>query len=242
MEAKQLFRDCKFDEAVAVYKDQLSSGVGDELANIDGLSRALMAAGKYAEAIPYLERVGQDKRLLPGSPGEDKSISVCYWVLGERERGFEMMRALVVGVRDRVITYADMAGGVSQGIMLCYMATALQRDDDVKLALTFLADQAKKSRIQIWPGPAALLILGTRTIEDSIERATGVSELARAKPIAEADGRKRRHLTNVLFAAAVSRRLAGDDVGGHAYMAECAGLTNPLAEYEWYLARSEVSQ
>lgn len=242
MDAKQLFRSCRFDEAVSAYKDQLSRGVGDELANIDGLSRALVASGKYAEAIPHFERVGQDKRRLPGSPGQDQPISVCYWVLGDRERGFEMMRALVVGVRDRVITYADMAGGVSQGIMLCYMATALQRDDNVKLALTFLTDRAKKSRIQIWPGPAALLILGTRTIGDSIERATGVSELARAKQIAEADGLKRRQLTNVLFAAAVERRLAGDEAGFGTYMAECASLTNPLAEYEWYLATNEVSQ
>ncbi len=244
MDAKQLFRAYSFDEAASSYKDQLSKGFGDEWANLDGLGKALMASAKYAEAIPYLERVGQHERgVLAGAAGQDIPISVCHWVLGDREQGLKIIKALVVAVRDHVITYTDLAGGVSQGIILCYMAAALQRQDDVKLALKFLTDRAKnRIRITSWPGPAALLLLGKATFEESVQNATGAADVGQAKQIAEADLLKRRQLTNILFTAALERRLAGDEAKCGAYMAECASLTNPLIEYEWHLARKEVFQ
>ena len=68
----------------------------------------------------------------------------------------------------------------------------------------------------------------------------GCTDLVLARKAAEEDLLKRRRLTNILFAAAVERRLAGDESGCHMYMAECASLTTPLIEYEWHLARSEI--
>lgn len=242
MDANQLYRAHRFEEAASVYKDKLSSKIGNEWANLDGLGDALVAAGRYLEAIPYLERVDRYmKGLIAGGAGKDIPISVCHWVLGDRERGLEVIKGLVVAVRDRVIIYTDPAGGVSQGIIMCYMAATLRRQDDVELALTFLTDRANKRRIEYWPGPAALLLLGRATLEESVQNATGAAELERAKHIAEVDPRRRKYLTIVLFAAAVQRRLAGDEAGCRAYMAECASLTNPLIEYEWHLAKNEIS-
>jgi hypothetical protein len=57
----------------------------------------------------------------------------------------------------------------------------------------------------------------------------------------KADGMKRRYLTVLLFAAGTERRMAGDEEGCRMFMSECAGLTNPLVEYKWYLAKNEVS-
>jgi len=244
MDARQLFDAYRFDDAVVAYKDQLTKGIDDEWANLDGLGKALMASGQYAEAMPYLEKVGQyQSNLLPGAPGREIPLSVCHWVLGDREQGLKMIRDLVIAVRDRVITYADLAGGVSQGIILCYMATTMQCQDDIKLALRFLTDRTKnKLKIKSWPGPAALLLLGNTTFEESVQNATGAPELSRAKAIANADLLKRRQLTNVLFAAAVERRLAEDETECSVYMVECANLTNPLLEYEWHLAKKEASQ
>jgi hypothetical protein len=243
MDARQLFDAYRFEDAVIAYKDQLAKGVNDEWANLDGLSKALIASGHYAEAIPHLEIVGQYQRsLLPGAPGREIQLSICHWVLGDRELALKVIRDLVIAVRDRVITYADLAGGVSQGIILCYMGATLQRQDDVKLALKFLIDRARSRKITSWPGPAALLLLGKTTFEESVRNATGVAELGRARATAEANLLKRRQLTNVLFAAAVERRLASDEAQCRMYMASCASLTNPLLEYEWHLAKQEAAQ
>ena len=244
MDARQLFDAYRFDEAVLAYQDQLSNGIDDEWANLDGLGKALMAAGHYADAVPYLEKVGvYAAGRVPGAPGREIQLSVCHWVLGDHEQGLKIIRDLVIAVHDRVITYADLAGGVSQGIILCYMAATLRREDDVTLALAFLTERAKnKIKIGSWPGPAGLLLLGRATFEESVQKATGSAELGSAKQIAEAGLLKRRRLTNVLFAAAVERRMAGDEAGCRAHMVECASLTDPLIEYEWHLARREVSQ
>jgi len=43
------------------------------------------------------------------------------------------------------------------------------------------------------------------------------------------------------FAAGTERRMAGDEQGAKTFFGECASLTNPLVEYEWYLAKSEAS-
>ncbi|HTW35189.1 MAG TPA: hypothetical protein VMD53_11280 [Rhizomicrobium sp.] len=107
--------------------------------------------------------------------------------------------------------------------------------------MKYLKKLASRRRIQNWPGPAALFLLGQLTFEDAMKDATGFADLAQAKDIAEQDLMKRRQLTAILFAAGTERRMAGDEAKCRMYMTECAGLTNPLAEYEWYLTRSEGS-
>lgn len=242
MDALQLFDAYRFDEAVMVYKDQLAKGIDNEWTNLDGLAEALVAAGRYAEAIPYLEKVGEyESSLVPGASGREIQLSVCQWVLGDRELGLNIIKNLVIAVRDQVITYADLAGGVSQGIILCYMAATLRRQDDVELALMFLNDRARnKLKIRSWPGPAALLVLGRADFEECVRRATGTSDLSRAKKIVDCDLLKRRQLTNVLFAAALERRIVSDEDRCMVLMRECANLPNPLIEYEWHLAKKEA--
>jgi hypothetical protein len=244
VQARQLFKSYKFEEAVQAYKDELKQASdSDHWAAVDGLGKSLMAAGHYDEAVPYLEQAGNhESDQLPGAPGRQIQLSVCHWMLGDNVSGIRIIRDLVIAVRDRTIRYADLAGGVSQGIILCYMGASLQRPDDITLALEFLAALAKnRSKIKSWPGPAALLILGETDIAGSIDKATGVVALKQAKIVAENDLLKRRQLVNILFAAGLQQRLTGDEAGARTYMAECAGLTNPLIEYEWHLAKKEIS-
>lgn len=106
--------------------------------------------------------------------------------------------------------------------------------------MRYLKKLATRRRIQYWPGPAALFLLGGLTFGDAVRDATGFADIAEAKKIAEQDLMKRRQLTAILFAAGTERRMAGDEAGCRMFLAECAGLTNPLVEYEWHLARSEV--
>ncbi|MGD0189408.1 MAG: hypothetical protein ABSD74_01570 [Rhizomicrobium sp.] len=237
--AYELFDSYRFNEAVAAYRRQLRDEPG-EWGNVEGLGHALMAVGEFGEAIPYLEKVGAYTSSRPGALGRQIELSVCHWMIDERAEAVRIIRGLVIGVRDRKIHYTDFAGGVEQGLILLYMAVTLGLQADVDLAMKYMAKLAKSWRIKNWPGPAALFLLGRMTFEEAVKDATGSADLVQAKQIAEQDLLKRRYLTNILFAAAVERRVAGDEPGCRMYMGECASLTSPLVEYAWYLAKGEV--
>jgi tetratricopeptide (TPR) repeat protein len=239
--ALQRFNAHRFTEAVEAYRRQLRQSP-DDWGNIEGLGHALMAAGEFAEAIPYLERVGDyASSLHPGAMGRQIELSVCNWIIGEHTTALNIIKGLVTAVRDGKINYTDIAGGVTQGLILCYMAASLRATSDVDLAMKYLQKLATSRRIQYWPGPAAQFLLGGLTFGDATKNATGSADLADAKKIAEQDLMKRRHLAALLFAAGTERRMADDETGCRMFMSECASLTHPLVEYEWYLAKGEVS-
>jgi len=240
--AYQLFHSYRFREAVDAYRQQLRDDPENKWANTDGLGSSLMAAEEYAKAIPFLEEVDKyERNSNPGSPGRGEQLSVCHWMMGERSRALALIKEGVIAVRDGTITFTDFAGGTSQGVILCYMAATLNSKSDVDLALAYLRKLAKRSYITGWPGPATLYLLGRVTFLDAMRDATGASDLAQAKNVAEQHIRSRRKLTNLLFAAAVERRLAGDEPGCGEYMAECASLTTQLVEFEWHLAKAEAA-
>jgi tetratricopeptide (TPR) repeat protein len=240
--ARELFEARRFKEAVQAYRRQLREGPDSEWANLDGLGESLLAAGDYAEAVPYLEKMSAHQReSLPASAGREIQLSVCHWMIGERMQALGIIRDLVIAVRDGRTTFTDFAGGVSQGLILCYMAATLHASPDVDLAMNYLKTLATRRRIKNWPGPAALFLLGGLTFGEAMKVATGFADFVEARKVAERDGMKRRRLTDILFAAGTERRMAGDDAGCRLFMTECAGLTNPLVEYEWYLAKGEVA-
>ncbi len=144
----------------------------------------------------------------------------------------------LVRVGRRPVAYTDISGGVSYGIILCYMAITLHHKSDVDVAMKYLKKLATRSRIQYWPGPAALFLLGALTFGDAMKNAT---DLAQTKLQGDQEGWKRRYLAALLFAAGTERRMANDEEEAQNFFARCASLTNPLVEYEWYLAKSEVS-
>ncbi len=200
-----------------------------------------MASGRYAEAIPIFEKVSDyESKPFPGLLGRQEQLCVCHWMIGDREGALEIVKEWVVAVRDGKITFTDSAGGVMQGIILCYMAMTLNSRSDVDLAMKYLQKLATRRRIKFWPGPAAQFLLGGLTFGDAVKEATGSADITEARKIVEQDGMKRRHLTSILFAAGTERRMASDEAGCRLFFAECANLTNPLVEYEWYLAKSEV--
>jgi tetratricopeptide (TPR) repeat protein len=240
--ANQLFHSYRFREAVEAYEQQLRDDPEKKWANLGGLGESLISAGEYAKAIPYLEEMDLYERSShPGSPGRGEQLAVCHWMIGDRARALAIIGERVIAVRDGTITFTDFAGGTTQGVILCYMAATLNAKGDVDLAIAYLKKLAKRVYITSWPGPATLYLLGRMTFADAVKDATGVSDVAQAKNIAEEHVLKRRRLTNILFAAAVDRRLAGDEPGCRGYMTECASLTTPLVEYEWHLARAEAA-
>jgi len=103
--------------------------------------------------------------------------------------------------------------------------------------MKYLKKLSTRSRIQYWPGPAALFLLGALTFGDAMKNATDVAQTKR--PV-DQEGWKRLHLTALYFVAGTERRMASDENGARMFFADCASLTNPLVEYEWYLARGEA--
>lgn len=239
--ALQLFIDRRFDEAVEAYRRQLREDPQKEWPNLAGLAKSLLASGRYAEAIPIFEKVSDyESRPFPGLLGRQEQLCVCHWMIGDREGALEIVKEWVVAVRDRRIVFTDSAGGVTQGVILCYMAITLHSKSDVDLAMKYLKKLTTRSWIKFWPGQAAQFLLGGLTFGEALKEATGFADLAEVRKIAEQDGMKRRKLADILFTAGTERRMAGDEAGCRMFMAECAGLANPLVEYEWYLAKSEV--
>ena len=240
--AYDLYHAHRFREAIEALKQQLRDGGPDtHWANLDGLGRALLAAGEFVEAIPVLEKMHEhSSNSHPGALGRQVQLSVCHWMIGERARALEIIRGLVTDVRKRKVYYTDFGGGTSYGVILCYMAATLGAAADVDLALRYLKWTSKRRYIRSWPGPAALVLLGQMSFEDALKDGTGVADVQQAKKVTEQPSMERRHLTSLLFAAGVERRLAGDEPGFRIYMAECAKSPNTLCEDEWYLARYEV--
>jgi hypothetical protein len=84
-----------------------------------------------------------------------------------------------------------------------------------------------------------VFLLGGLTFGQAMKNA---ADTAQSMPEADQEGWMRRYLAPLLFAAGTERRMAGDEQGARKFFTECASLTNPLVEYEWYLAKGDTPQ
>jgi hypothetical protein len=242
MDAQDLLETHKYAEAVTECRRRLAIDPND-IGAADTLASALKAIKDYREALPLYERVGlheQESKLTPGHPGRKMDISCLHWFLGDREKAIQLMHGLVAGILDKSVQYGDAAGGVTQGLLLYYMAVTENLADEASFALTFLKKRSKRSAIRIWPGPVARYYLGEITFDNLLVAATGQCELAGAFEVARTKLLSRRRLCGALFHDAVRRRSQGAGEMCLARMRECYRLENPLIEPEWYLARYEV--
>ena len=234
----------RYAEAAAECRRLLTLNSND-IGAMDGLASALTAAGQYREALPLLERVGQnhrESRMTPGHPGRQEQISCLHWLLGESRTAIELMRGLVEGILDRSINYGDAAGGVTQGLLLYYMAVTENLPHEMSFALKYMRKCSKRAAIRLWPGPVALYYLGDVTFDDMLVSATGQREFSAALDVSRTKLLSRRRLCVALFHDAVRRRHHGAEELCLARMRECHSLENPLIEREWYLARYEVER
>ena len=244
MDAQDLFDTYRFVESAALYEQQLAKGIGNPIANKGGLAAAFMAIGRYADAMPLLEEVGEyEKRRVRGSAGQDDDIAVCRWICGDRAGALEMARALVRGVGKGTVQFApDLAGGVSYGVLLYYMALSLPSQPDIDLSLSFLRGRTKAKKSSPWPMPVAQFLLGQLIFPEMLAAGFGTPSLDRVKRSATNDLLTLRQLTNALFAMALHCRAAGDEAECLKWFNECAGLVNPLIEPGWHLAKAEVAR
>ena len=244
MNAIDLLRSHKYAEAVAACRQRLSVNA-DDIGAINTMADALCALEKYEEALPLYERLDADEKgrpnITPGHPGRQMDISCLYWFMADRPKAIALMRGMVDGILDGSIQRStDIAGGMTQGLLLRYMGATANRPDQAGFASDYMRKRARKNFPDSWPNPVARYCLGEISFGALLAAATGQQELPQATDVARVKLLSRRRLCVALFHDGVKGRIQGDEEGCLARMRECYALENPLIEHEWYLARYEV--
>lgn len=231
----------KYDEAMECYEARLKENPEDE-GSLDGYATVLLCTERYEKALAMLERASAltDPRLRGESQPYLKRIGAVLWLSGRRHDAIRTFRTATDGILNGSIKFADNAGGVSQGMLLWYAGVTARDTETVKHAERYLRRLSKKSRIQYWPGPVAVFVLGEKTFGDLLLAATGSSDLEGATVKASSDLLVRRQLVVALFYSATKARSEGREDTCNAWMTACAQLENPILEPEWFLARAEV--
>jgi hypothetical protein len=225
----------------------------DDVAAQQAMAKALRATGQYSEAVSFYVGLAAHRRqdkvaniMSPGSAPWDIDIACLHWLCGNRAKAMQMMHGLAAGILDGSIQYAtDAAGGMSQGLLLYYMAVSDNKPEQMSFALDYMRNRLKQRMIQTWPCAVASYYLGDVTFANVMEDVEDVDGNVRlAPPIDPATlelGRRIR-LCAALFHDGVKSRARGDEAHCLARMRECSALENPVVEQEWYLARYEVQQ
>jgi len=242
MNPGELLRAHRYAEAAAASVEQLRLTPDDPVA-LDEHATAVLCLGRLSEAVEGFRRVdAQQRARLEGSPGQTLKIGAIEWLLGNHAAAIETFRAAVDGIEDGSITYADLAGGVSEGLLLWYAGVSAPDDAAKGRALEYLRGRAGSRRIKYWPGPIALHVLGVASKDDVLTQACGTRTPEAAQRVARKDLLKRRQLVNAMFYFAALSRDLGSERDCAEQMRECARIENPILENEWYLARGEAER
>lgn len=246
MNAMDLLRSHKYTEAVAACRQMLSINP-DDIAATSIMAKALRALERYKEALPLYERVDADEKsrpnITPGHPGRRMDISCLYWFLGDCPKAIALMRGMVDGILDGSIQYStDVAGGMTQGLLLYYMGATANQPNQAAFALDYMRSRLKPLTRDYWPAPVARYYLGQISFGDLLAAATDQRKLAQAIDVARVELLNRRWLCGALFHDGVKSRIQDDEDHCLARMRECYALENPLIAHEWYLARYEVER
>jgi tetratricopeptide (TPR) repeat protein len=246
MKVQELIKSERYSEAIADLKRDLARNPKDMTA-AEGMALVLRAKGEYAESLSFFKRLATQREsdeaanlLAPGSAAWRIDMACLYWLSEDRAKAIDLMHSLAAGILDGSIKYGDAAGGMSQGLLLYYMAITSNLAGEASFALDYLRNRVKRSFGQIWPTPVAQFYLDEISFDNVMEAVNRQPTLAGPLVAAKLELGRRRRLCVALFHGGVKCRTHGDDGNCIARMRECAALPNPLIEQEWYLARSEV--
>jgi hypothetical protein len=235
-------------KTIADQQRDLANNPKDMIA-IEGIAKGLRAKGEYAEALSFFGRLAAHRKenksanvLAPGSAAWQIDIACLHWLLDDRSEAIRLTHRLAAGILDGSIKYGDAAGGISQGLLLYYMAMTDNIPEEVSFALDYLRNRAKGTFSQVWPCPIAQYHLGDMAFEAVMEAANRQPAVAVPLDAAKVELGRRRRLSVALFHDGVRSRAQGNERQCLARMRECYRLENPLIEQEWYLARYEVQK
>jgi len=212
--------------------DALDRAIGADRAD------ALLCVGRLSEALEGFAAANESFRKSRSAPYLTK-MGTVQWLMGNRSAAKELYRSSVDGVRFGTIAYADAAGGVGQGLLLWYAGITTEDPNATEHALDYLTLLAKESRIQIWPGPLAQIVLETKSFDEILGHSFDANNLTEVTERAKRDILTTRELTQALFVLGTQYRKQGDQDRCRQVFQQCAQLENPH-EDEWYLAAAEV--
>jgi hypothetical protein len=172
------------------------------------------------------------RAVLLGSAAWQIDIASLHWLLDDRSEAIRLMHGLAAGILDGSIRYGDAAGGISQGLLLYYMAVTENISREVSFALDYLRNRVKRALGQVWPCPIAQYHLGDIAFETVMEAVNRQPKLAGPPDPAKLELGRRRRLALALFHDGVRSRAQDDEGRCLARMQECCELENPLIEQE----------
>jgi tetratricopeptide (TPR) repeat protein len=236
----QLVLGHRYVEALAAYDARARAEPITDYIEIADRATALLCLGRHSEALDGFRRASELS--YKGSGAYLEEIGAVLWLLDRRVEAIQTFRQAAEGILKGSIHYADLAGGVSEGLLLWYAGITNKDGAATEFAVRYLSKLSRKRRIKSWPGPLALFALGRTSFNRVLEDKWWTDDLSRIMTQAQVDLLKRRELVQALFYLATSKRLAGAEDECHSLMAQCSVLENPVLEVEWYLARAEVER
>jgi len=258
IKVRELMRARRYAEVIAHLRQELGNSP-ENIAAIEVMAQALRANEEYAEALVFFERLAAHDRedkvantLAPGRAAWQIDIACLHWLADDHSRAVELMHGLAAGILDGSIKYGDAAGGMSQGLLLYYMAITDHLSKEALFALDYLRNRIKRILgqvgpspaaqyyiSQVWPSPVARYYSGDVAFDEVMEAVNRQPTLAKPDQAKLELGRRRR-LSVALFHDGLRFRARDDEGNCLARMRECCRLENPMIEQEWYLARYEV--
>ncbi len=230
----------RYREAAAIYETRIKKRPNDA-GTIACYGDAMLCLRRFSRAADcYRHATAIESETLGGSQPYVEHVGVALWLHGRHQESIEILRSAVDGIADGSIEFADIAGGVTQGLLLWYAGVTAGDNTARDHALSYLRKLAKQPRIKYWPGPAALFVLGRKSPTTILRALCGTTDVERAMIDARSDLGKRRELVQALFYFAAKQRAEGGEDECLAGMRACASLANPVVELEWYLARAEA--
>lgn len=241
MNSQDLLSSHRYAEAIEEYQQVMRHH--PEQNYHGGMGRAFLALGEFDRAIESFKNdnaieSGRVKGNLPSLP----QVGVALWLKGERPAAMSEWHRAAAGILDGSIKYADAASGATQGLLLWYGAVTLKAEADREYALKYLRNRVERKGYALrWPRPVAQMVLGDRSLCETLEMGSGSPELSVCLEKAKLYLLQRRRLCQTVFYTAVLARQAGDETECRKKMGLCSELENPILEPEWYLARSETA-
>jgi tetratricopeptide (TPR) repeat protein len=230
----------RYSDALAAYNELIRKGT-PEPSVLAERGTVYLCLEAYEHAAADFEKANDLELRDPAGRSAQylMDLATALWMLDRTTEAMSLLTQATEGITDGTITYTDLAGGVSQGLLLWYTAISLQDDERRSYSMKFLDRLARKSRIRSWPGPVAVYAL-RRTEFVNVLRYISDGDIQECISAARENHWKRRQLTKALFYAAVRDRDDGKAGEALTHMRLCQELENPILENEWYLARHEV--
>ena len=121
-----------------------------------GWPRLCEQPANTAKPFHFYERLAARRRqdkvaniMTPGSAPWDIDIACLHWICGDHAKAMRMMHGLAAGILDGSIQYATVAaGGMSQGLLLYYMAVSDNKPEQMSFALDYMRNRLKRRMVQ----------------------------------------------------------------------------------------------